>query len=141
MVALTELANRTQEEGNVSCTFDCPSPVALADNLTATHLYLIAQEAVRNAVKHARPRNVRITLEADQFLVLRVHDDGTGMPVQPTAVQGLGLRIMRNRAAIIGAALTIEPTQPTGTRVTCRLARRNNGQEQDQGASPGPDRR
>lgn len=129
MAALADLAARTHQEGKVSCRFDCPESVVLADNLPATHLYLIAQEAVRNAVKHARSRNVHITLESNHRLVLRVTDDGIGMPVRETENPGLGLRIMRNRAAIIGAALTIEPGKPTGTRVTCSLARRNDEQE------------
>jgi nitrate/nitrite-specific signal transduction histidine kinase len=38
---------------------------------------------------------------------------------------GLGLRIMQNRAAIIGAKLTIEPAKPKGTAVTCVLARKS----------------
>jgi PAS domain S-box-containing protein len=121
MAALTELADRTCKEGQVTCTFDCPEPVAIADNLTATHLYLIAQEAVRNAVKHGKPRNIRITLCANPQLVLRVQCDGIGMPTRPEAQGGLGLRIMRNRAAIIGAHLTIEPTEPSGTMVECHL--------------------
>jgi signal transduction histidine kinase len=95
--------------------------VALADNLTATHLYLIAQEAVRNAVKHGKPRNIQVSLHANPHLVLRVACDGIGMPARPQGNGGLGLRIMRNRAAIIGAHLTIEPAEPTGTRVTCRV--------------------
>ena len=46
---------------------------------------------------------------------------------QPTENHGgLGLRIMRNRAAIIRATLTIEPAKPAGTVVTCALARTNN---------------
>jgi PAS domain S-box-containing protein len=121
MAALTELANRTQQEGQVTCTFDCPEPVALADNLTATHLYLIAQEAVHNAVKHGKPRNIRISLHEDHHLVLGVECDGIGMPKRLEANRGLGLRIMRNRAAIIGAHLTIEPAKPSGTMVTCQL--------------------
>jgi PAS domain S-box-containing protein len=121
MAALIELADRTRQEGQVTCTFDCPKPVAIADNLTATHLYLIALEAVRNAIKHGKPRNVRISLHANPQLVLRVQCDGIGMPTRPEAKGGLGLRIMRNRAAIIGAHLTIEPTEPSGTMVTCRL--------------------
>jgi PAS domain S-box-containing protein len=121
MAALIELADRTCQQGQVTCTFDCPEPVAFADNLTATHLYLIAQEAVYNAVKHGRPRNIRISLHANPQLVLRVRCDGIGMPTRPEAKGGLGLRIMRNRAAIIGAHLTIEPTEPSGTMVTCRL--------------------
>ena len=94
--------------------------------LTATHLYLIAQEAVHNAVKHGKPRNIWIGLQSNHTLVLRVQCDGMGMPARLLATEGLGLRIMRNRAAIIGARLTIEPAEPTGAVVTCALVRRNN---------------
>jgi PAS domain S-box-containing protein len=126
MAALAELANRTHQAGQVTCTFDCPEPVTVADNLTATHLYLIAQEAVHNAVKHGKPRNIRISLHADPHLVVRVACDGIGMPAGAEANGGLGLRIMRNRAAIIGAHLTIEPAEPTGTVVTCQLVREDH---------------
>ena len=126
MAALADLADRTGREGKEACTFDCPEPISVADNVVATQFYLIAQEAVRNALKHARPRRVDITLESNSHLALRVRDDGSGMPARPTEIQGLGLRIMRNRAAIIGAALTIGPAEPTGTVVTCVLARKRD---------------
>ena len=109
----------------MSCTFDCPETVSVEDNLTATHFYLIAQEAVHNTVRHAQARQVRITLKkADGGLILSVQDDGIGMPTSPTEQPGLGLRTMRNRATIIGATLTIEPAQPTGTFVKCVLAKK-----------------
>jgi PAS domain S-box-containing protein len=127
MAALEDLAGRTQEEGKVRCVFDCPRAVSVADNLTATHLYLIAQEAVYNAAKHARARTIRITLASDRDLVLRIQDDGVGMPAERVEGRGLGLRIMRNRAAIIGAQLTLEPSVPSGTAVTCRLPRNHHG--------------
>jgi two-component system CheB/CheR fusion protein len=139
MAAVADLAERTRREGKVACTFDCPEGVSLADNLAATHLYLIAQEAVHNALKHGRPRNIRIGLRSNHVLVLRVECDGTGMPARPA--EGMGLRIMRNRAAIIGATLTIGPAHPTGTVVTCVLARRNHEREKGQAADAGPDRR
>jgi PAS domain S-box-containing protein len=141
MAALADLADRTRQEGKVACEFDCPEPVSLADNLTATHLYLIAQEAVHNAVKHAQAQKVGISLTADGGLVLSVQDDGIGMPSRVTETQGLGLRIMHNRAAIIGARLTIEPARPTGTVVTCVLARKNHEPPQGKEAGPGADRR
>jgi two-component system CheB/CheR fusion protein len=141
MDALADLADRIQKESKVTCTFDCPKPVLVADNLTATHLYLIAQEAVHNALKHGQPQNIRISLESNQLLVLRVQCDGVGMPAQPAQYQGLGLRIMRNRATIIGATLTIEPAEPTGTLVTCALARMKYDQEQNHDTSEGSDRR
>jgi nitrate/nitrite-specific signal transduction histidine kinase len=71
-----------------------------------------------------------------------VQDDGIGMRAQPTESHGgLGLRIMQNRAAIIGAALTIQPAQPTGTLVTCALGRKNHETKPNQKTSQDPDRR
>lgn len=102
---------------------DCPEPVSFSDNLMATHLYLIAQEAVHNAVKHAQAKNVRIALRTDGIFVLSIQDNGIGMPKPSSEVQGLGLRIMRNRAAILGAKLTIAPAEPHGTMVRCDLPR------------------
>jgi two-component system CheB/CheR fusion protein len=132
MAALADLAARSQQEGKVTCTFDCPAPVAVADNLTATQLYLIAQEAVHNALKHGHPRSIHIGLESNRFLVLRVQCDGIGMPAYPESKGvGLGLRIMRNRAAIIGATLTIEPAKPSGTVVRCVLPRKTHEPNQD----------
>jgi PAS domain S-box-containing protein len=141
MAALSDLAERIHKEAKANCVFDCPKSVAVADNLTATHLYLIAQEAVYNAVKHAQARKIHIGLKADDELFLSVQDDGIGMPAHVTENQGLGLRIMRNRAAIISAQLTIKPTEPTGTVVTCVLPRKNHGTRKSEEASPGPDRR
>ena len=127
MSALSDLAIRVHQEGKTTCVFDCPSPVMVADNLVAIHLYLIAQEAVHNAVKHAHARNIRISVEANHHLVVRVQDDGIGVPDSKTAsYSGLGLRIMCNRASIIGGTLTIERVKPTGTLLTCALARKND---------------
>jgi two-component system CheB/CheR fusion protein len=142
MAALADLDDRTQQEGKVTCTFDCPTRVSVADNLTATHVFLIAQEAVHNAVKHAQAQKVRITLTTtDGNLALSVQDDGVGMPIQLTETQGLGLRIMHNRAAIIGATLTLKPAEPSGTVVTCVLARKDHERKKIQEANPNPDRR
>jgi signal transduction histidine kinase len=141
MAALAELADRVRGGGKSDCSFECPEPVEVADNLVATHLYLIAHEAVTNARKHSQAGSIRISLESDHGLVLRVRDDGVGMPPPPTATEALGLRIMRNRAAIIGATLSIEPNEPRGTVVTCALARSGDGQHEEQEKSPRPDRR
>jgi len=142
MASLLDLAERIQKDGKANCVFDCPEPVSVADNLAATHLYLIAQEAVHNAIKHAQPKNIRISLESNDLLALSVQDDGSGMPTKPTDSHGgLGLRIMQNRATIIGATLTIEPAKPNGTRVTCVLLRKNRETKPDQETSQDRDRR
>ena len=88
--------------------------------MKARHLLLIAQEACGNALKHGHAKNIEISLYLrDDLLVLQIKDDGIGIPSHPE--EGLGLRIMRNRAAVIQAGLTIEPVEPHGTLVTCTL--------------------
>jgi len=127
MAALADLARRTQQEGKVACLFECRAPVEVGDNLIATYLYYIAQEAVHNAVKHSQAQQLCIALEAaGHNVILTVQDDGIGMPAHLPVRQGLGLRIMSNRATIIGAHLTIEPAKPRGTVAKCIWLRTNN---------------
>jgi signal transduction histidine kinase len=141
MASLTDLAKRVEQEGKVACQFECPKTVSIGDNLVATHLYLIAQEAVHNALKHARPQNIQISLAANERLVLRVQDDGIGISSEASQAPGLGLRIMRNRAAVIGAVLTIEPAQPAGTLMTCTVPRKEYTREKAEKTRPRADRR
>jgi PAS domain S-box-containing protein len=84
------------------------------------HLYRIAQEAVTNARRHAAAKNINVTMEVEPDTVrLEVQDDGIGIPPLARESDGMGLRIMRFRASMIGAALTIEPGVRAGTRVIC----------------------
>lgn len=67
----------------------------------------IVQEAVANALKHARAANVRVDArlrEADTF-VISVRDDGVGLP--PSLTEGHGLSGMRSRAMGLGGRLTV----------------------------------
>lgn len=122
MVALTDLVERTGLQSRVSCTFECDRPVAIEDNVVGTHLFHIAQEALSNALRHALAREVRISLQQDDLqIVLRIQDDGRGIPWPLPQREGLGQRIMRNRADMIGATLTIDRAKPKGTIVTCTL--------------------
>lgn len=128
MAALTDLVDRMQLQSRVSCTFDCEFPVVIEDNVTATHLFHIAQEALSNALRHARAREVCISLQQDDSqLVLRIQDDGDGISRSVAKREGLGQRIMKSRADMIGATLTIDRAKPRGTVVTCTLA---NGTKQ-----------
>lgn len=86
----------------------------------ANHLYRIAQEAVRNAVHHGKARTIRLHLTASRTKVsLAITDDGAGLPEQAMDATGMGLKIMRYRARMLGGEVHFEPAQPTGTRVVC----------------------
>ena len=123
MQALEDLAARTSELNGIACLFECQRPVAVADDQTAMHLYRMSQEAVTNAVKHGRPRQIVIRLGVEGGrTTLRVIDDGTGITASSEKAAGTGLRIMRYRADLIGAQLDISSARPQGTIVTCSIA-------------------
>lgn len=90
----------------------------------AEHAVLrIVQEALANAVKHARPDEIVLTLarEGDQVTVT-VRDDGAGFnPADPDTRHGLGLRLMRERVAEVGGALAVESAPGRGTTVEVSL--------------------
>jgi PAS domain S-box-containing protein len=134
MAALAELASQTSELHGVTCTFDCKEQVFVEHNQTATHLYRIAKEAVTNALKHSRAKNITISLEGDgRSVALRVRDDGVGIAREPSENKGMGLKIMRYRANLINAGLNVGPAEPVGTLVTCTLNKgADHAQEQDQ---------
>jgi signal transduction histidine kinase len=116
---------RQMSHGPFLCDFFCDSEVKLDDSAIADHLFRIAQEAVNNAVKHARPRNITVTLSQDQNgLLLRIEDDGVGFPRRRQARSGVGLRIMGHRANVIGATLETKSIRGKGVSVSCRLKNR-----------------
>ena len=84
----------------------------------ATHLYRIAQEAVRNAARHAKARRVLIRLDVvGNELSLRITDDGIGLRQSVEESAGLGLRSMRYRAERLGGRVWFEARRPVGTRI------------------------
>lgn len=119
--ALAELTARVQGFGGVRCSFETAAGVSACEGRVATQLYRIAQEAVSNAVRHARASHIRVSLGSDGDIVtLRVRDDGAGFGPD-AARQGSGLRIMRYRASLIRATLTVGAAGGGGTEMTCRV--------------------
>jgi PAS domain S-box-containing protein len=122
MRALESLALSTRNLFQVSCRFRCATPVLVADHAVAIHLFRIAQEAVNNAVRHGKPRQIGITLERNRAgLVLTIADDGRGLPRKPSEPGGMGMHVMRYRAGMIGGALRVERRSKRGTTVTCTV--------------------
>jgi signal transduction histidine kinase len=93
-------------------------PQCTLEEALASHLYRIAQEAVTNAARHGHATVVEIllTFSGSRFL-LKVTDNGCGMPQAAAAGPGVGLKIMAYRANLIGAKLEIGANAPHGTIV------------------------
>jgi signal transduction histidine kinase len=103
------------DETGIDAASRPPASVELA-------MYRIAQEALANALRHARARTIRVTAQIRvRSIGLEVADDGVGLRLEDkrrAAGQGrLGLTSMRRRARGIGAELSVEGS-PQGTRVT-----------------------
>lgn len=118
---LSEFATATSRQGSVACRFEQNGRPRLPDADAAAQLFRIAQEAVRNAVKHAQASEIHVTLAGDEERVqLTVVDDGVGIPPPERREFGMGLEIMAHRAGSIGASLSVEARPEGGTRVLCR---------------------
>jgi two-component system sensor histidine kinase UhpB len=78
-------------------------------------LYRVAQEALTNVARHSGAHQVELGLSRRGDVVeLRVADDGSG---GVDASRGAGIQGMRERAALVGGSLTIQPREGGGTVV------------------------
>lgn len=119
---LEELAASVQRQHGVRCYYQSDTALLVEDSITASHIFRIAQEAVRNSIRHAHPTAVHLSLASNrETLTLTVHDNGPGLPSQPDSKAGVGLRVMAHRAKLIGGELTIDSTAGQGTQVRCRV--------------------
>jgi PAS domain S-box-containing protein len=120
IVALQDLVDR--EIWRTPCRLEIKPSFQINNDAAAAHLYRIAREAVINANKHARARQITVKLErVRKELVLRVIDDGVGLPKEVKPQQGLGFHIMNYRAQLMGGRLQIDSPQTGGTCVSCYL--------------------
>jgi signal transduction histidine kinase len=123
MLALEEFAATTSKLFKVSCRFECDLPVLFHEPATAGHLYRIAQEAVGNAIKHGKARNILIRLDAsEENSELSIRDDGSGLPHPLPKERGMGMRLMAHRATMIGGRFSARRLEAGGTLVTCAIS-------------------
>ncbi|MHB1317180.1 MAG: PAS domain-containing protein [Anaerolineae bacterium] len=130
---LGELLDNLTQAMMARATIDIPLEIEGAGNLPVEVrivCYRIAQEALNNVVKHARARSVQVRLRREpgepgeaSSVDLTIEDDGQGFDPQDARVHGLGLNIMRERSAAIGARLDVTSAPGRGTTVRLRWQR------------------
>ncbi len=128
VVALSELAAHSGRLFGITCRFECGKLILIHDDVTASHLYRIVQEALHNAIKHGKADKVDISLATDgKTNTLMVKDNGIGIGAVSQQGKGMGLHIMNYRASMIGASLDIRPGADGGTVLTCAFPNRGDG--------------
>jgi signal transduction histidine kinase len=111
----------------VDCRYLGLPHLAVEGEVVAMHLFRIAQEAAQNALKHAQATRIEFDLRrAPEGLLLTVRDDGRGMDPDAEHGDGMGLKIMRYRANILGGRLAIGPDPHRGTIVRCVVPLRHS---------------
>lgn len=108
------ITGRARVPVSVEAEHTCPLPPRVK-----VALYRIAQEALNNIAKHAVAGQATIGLSCtDDEVILSIRDNGRGFDPNDTSPENLGLGIMYERAAAIGAALKIESEPGKGTQLT-----------------------
>jgi two-component system sensor histidine kinase UhpB len=97
----------------VDLTLDTTDELDLVNDDIAEAAYRIVKEALTNAMRHATPRAVvvRLAVERDEAMVVRIHNDGAGA----TRAPGFGISNMQARARVTGGTLTAGPGAGRGT--------------------------
>ncbi|MHC4489056.1 MAG: PAS domain-containing sensor histidine kinase [Planctomycetota bacterium] len=120
--ALQGLASSTKDLLKISCKFKCNNVIPIRDPVMARHIYRIVQEAITNAVRHGKAKNIRIELASTEGRsTLKVANDGKDFPRILAKKKGLGLKIMEYRAKMICGMLEVGRGRKGGTIVTCRF--------------------
>jgi two-component system sensor histidine kinase UhpB len=92
---------------------------------TATILFRVAQEALTNALKHGRAKQVNVDLRTSkEEVTLTVHDNGRGFDTsrpRPQATSQIGLRVMQEMAASAGGTFTIDSGRRKRTTLRVHL--------------------
>jgi signal transduction histidine kinase len=128
LLALKDLAENAAERGGIKLALHLPERLdGTMSAVVEQGVYRIAQEALENVLRHSEASSLAVHLEQDaRNLILTIEDDGRGVPRDATGVvdaagqDRLGIRGMRERAAMIHGRLEITGAEERGTRV--RLA-------------------
>jgi two-component system, NarL family, sensor histidine kinase UhpB len=115
--ALIALCSRlgAQSDARIERHFDKGLPTLASD--AELVIYRVAQESLTNVIRHARATRASVSLRQENgAVVLRVQDDGRGMPTE-LATKTAGISGMRERALLVGGRLTIRSLPDQGTEV------------------------
>lgn len=125
--SLEDMIRRYSRSSGIPMVFRKEEACEVCQNPQVTQLYRIAQEAISNAIKHAKPTKVTVVFgcTSDGLATLQVRDDGVGRSAAAQSNGGLGMNIMAHRAMMIGGDLQIvdvDNSDGGGTMVICSVA-------------------
>jgi two-component system sensor histidine kinase DegS len=124
--ALRDTVDALAERSSVSVEVQLEAPADELHQAARTTVLRVAQEALRNVVKHAGASHAWLITRKEargghDYWVLEVRDDGVGFDIADVTAHAdrrhFGLRFMRERAELLGSELVIESNRTSGTVV------------------------
>lgn len=123
VAALEWQSDEFQRRTGIRCKVSLPEDSLALDKEKSTAIFRIFQETLTNIARHAKAKNVTITMQHDaEHLYLVVRDDGIGIPMQKiNDPHSMGLISMRERAVFLGGKLNITSQPMQGTIVSLQV--------------------
>jgi PAS domain S-box-containing protein len=119
--ALKELSASTRDLG-IHCTCRYSKYISLHSDAIAINIYRITQEAITNAIKHGKAKNIQIEVTCNRNQIeLTVQNDGLDFQDVRPESKGMGLKIMHYRAGLIKGSLNVCRDVNGGTIVTLHI--------------------
>lgn len=120
--------NRLKASG-IKTSIEVTGHARRLDTQTETALFRIVQEAINNITRHAKAREVQISLDFQDVKVVGIiKDDGTGFDVSRTE-RGIGLIGMQERASLLRGNCTIQSSPGSGTRIRVEIPIETKGKQ------------
>lgn len=119
---LCEVVKATSDQFGIRVECVMPPATPPLPARTQVELIRIVQEALANARRHAQASRVTVRAEVeDDRFILQIIDNGRGFALDDVRPSAVGLRSMRERAAIIGGSVDIRSLPGEGTRVSVSM--------------------
>lgn len=113
--ALEVVIEEARRSVEVITFWNSPEPLVLPPE-QISHIVAFTSEALSNAIRHSHSDHIEVHLDYRQHnLILTISDFGQGLP--QNIDEGFGLRNMRDRARLLGAAVDFISNKERGTRV------------------------
>jgi two-component system, chemotaxis family, CheB/CheR fusion protein len=122
------LIRQTEKLYKINCRLETDDSLDHISNRTlATNMYHVVQEAIKNATVHGDAKNIDISIfRSDGVLVMKIHDDGTGLLGSTVRKSGNGLRIMKYRMELLGGTFDIQKAEKNVKNAKGSNKRENN---------------
>ncbi len=121
--ALRNLADEVQDHSGIHVLFNSREVDIKLNKKQKTYIYRIAQEALNNAVRHAKASEISMSIsQGNESLMIRIKDNGNGFKYQEAITHtGNGIHNMQERASIMNGKLEIQTDPGSGTLIVVNV--------------------